>query len=76
MATHALKLKSWTVPNFATVEALPRHRQEGYNVAQTIPVTELSAEALSALAREWLTELYQKAGKTPDWCFVSNGKSS
>lgn len=70
MATIELKLKPWTTPNFATVEQPPRPKQDGMRELPSIPVKELSQEALDGLATEWLRELYEKAGKVqPNWSF-------
>jgi hypothetical protein len=69
MASVEMKLKPWQTPNFASIEAPPRPKGEGFTELPSIPITELSAAALSALAEEWLTSLYQKAGKAQDWSF-------
>lgn len=60
-ATLNVTLAPWTAPNFArcTSEDPPPSgptREEG-----SIPVRELSDEALEALAYAWLVELYAKA---------------
>lgn len=71
MASIKMKLKPWLTPNFANIEVPPRPKQDGVVELPSIPVSELSMEALSSLAQQWLTELYTKAGKTPDWSFNS-----
>lgn len=53
----------WQVPNFASPVRPPRPRQEGIDGDRGVPVVELPAEALDALARAWLEDLYRKAGR-------------
>jgi hypothetical protein len=69
MAELRMKLKPWAVPNFATIELPPEPKQNGFRELPSIAVAELSADALSDLAEQWLTELYQKAGKPHNWTF-------
>jgi len=69
-ASIQLKLKPWVVPRFATVEMPPRPRQDDIRELPSIPVSDLSREALRSLAEQWLTDLYAKAGQEPDWSFV------
>lgn len=71
MATFELKLRPWTTPNFATAEMPVGKRQDGARELPTIAVADLSEEALSDLAQQWLGELYDKAGKPRNWSFVS-----
>lgn len=56
-----VKLKPWIAPNFAALAL--NHQQDAPNVAASIPVTELSEEALECMAQTWLDDLYQKADK-------------
>lgn len=74
-ATIEMKLQPWLAPNFARVEQAPRPRQEGIHETPAIPVADLSAEALTSLAEQWLTDLYAKAGKEPNWAFTRPGVS-
>lgn len=69
MTTIAMKLKHWTVPNFANIEMPPGLKQDGVKELPSIPIAELDAEALTSLAHQWLTDLYAKAGKAPNWRF-------
>ena len=39
-------------------------RQDGFGTARLTPLDELPKEALDALARSWINDLYAKAGKT------------
>lgn len=69
MTTIQMKLKPWQVPNFAQVEMPPGLKQGGVRELPSIAVADLSDEALTGLAVQWLTDLYAKAGKTPNWAF-------
>ena len=69
MATIETKLKPFNVPNFAVVDEGVRPRQEGFKEARSIPIGDLPAETLRAMAKEWLVALYDKAGKDYDWRF-------
>lgn len=51
------KFKPWQVPNFVSVEG----EVEG------VPVGQLSAATLNALAEAWLDGLYSKAGAANPW---------
>lgn len=68
-ATIQMKLKPFQVPNYAVIEMPPRPKQEGVRELPPVPVADLAPDALRELAQQWLTELYRKAGKTPDWAF-------
>lgn len=60
-----VKFHTWSVPNYATLGAT-QPRCDGWNTTPmppSIPVTELEDDALQALAKAWLTELYDKAGR-------------
>ncbi len=74
MAATEVKLKPWLTPNFATIEMPPRPKQEGISALPSIPVKELSPQALADLAEQWLTELYEKAGKPRNWTFTAPGE--
>jgi len=56
-----MKFKPWQSPNFVALAL--EHQQDSKEVAASIPVTELSAEALAALAQNWLDDLYTKANQ-------------
>lgn len=57
-ATLRIKLKPWTAPNFARIE--------GFSETSTnsaIPVADLDADTLDALALAWIGDLFTKAGR-------------
>lgn len=58
-------LKPWQTPNFATVELPPRPKQEGIVALPSVPLNELSDEALDILVEQWRAEVYRKAQKLP-----------
>lgn len=62
-ATVKMKLKPLMVPNFAVVQLAPVKREEGFNQAQAVPISELDEDALEALAYGFLIDFYKKAGK-------------
>lgn len=61
----AVKLKPWTVPNFASVEMPVKPREEGLQNGVSFALNELPAEALAQLCDEFRAEVFRKAGK-PD----------
>lgn len=65
-----LKLKPWQAPSYALVDSPPGGRQDGLKPLASVHVSELSPDALTQLAEQWLTDLYKKAGKTQNWSFV------
>ena len=67
MAEVSLKLKSWQVPNFATLDTGPARCEDGMKEPISIPVSELSRDALNGLAGEWLSQPYRKAGQDLAW---------
>ncbi len=69
MATIETKLNSFVVPNFVTIQQSPGRRQDGIKELPSIPVSQLPSDTLRQLAQEWLTALYDKAGKPYDWRF-------
>lgn len=69
----SVKLKPFLVPNFVSVEAKPGRKGDGVQPLPTIPVADLDSEALDGLAQAWLTELYEKAGKSSPFCVVRAG---
>lgn len=65
MAQIKIKLKPFLTPNFALMESPPRSRQEGFNAERnTVPLSELSVEALDELCQEFRANVFQKAGKS------------
>lgn len=62
--TAEVKFKRWQTPNFATRDTPPRPRQEGFSMTEGVPIRELPAEALDALARAWLADLYRKVNRS------------
>lgn len=71
MAMETVSLKPWTTPNFAQFDMPRGKRQEGFKELPSIAVSDLSQAALDDLARQWLAELYHKAGKRNDWTTIS-----
>jgi hypothetical protein len=71
--TTTVNLNPWQVPNFATVKQKPGLKQDGIQPAVSIPVADLSQEALDSLAQAWLTELYNKADKHSPFHIVRAG---
>ena len=58
MAYVKVKLGKWKAPNFALVDGSDK---------ASIPVADLPSDALDELARDWLDDLYAKAGKMNAW---------
>lgn len=53
-----VKFKNWNVPNFAVLD----NRTDGDDRENhTIPIMELDADAMAALAEAWLADLYGKS---------------
>lgn len=71
--TTTVNLNPWQVPNFATVKQKPGKREDGPQPAVTIPVADLSQEALDNLAQAWLADLYNKADKHNPFNIVRAG---
>lgn len=69
MATIEVKLKPFNVPNHVLIEEPARLKQEGIQELRSIPLSELPASTLQAMAHEWLAALYDKAGKPHTWRF-------
>jgi hypothetical protein len=70
-ASIEVKLKSFQVPNFATIDLNPRHL--GDRNEATLPIKDLSDEALDSLAQEWLVGLYSKAGRRSPFHIIEGG---
>lgn len=62
-ATISLKLKPWTIPNYASIDAPANPRQGGVDLLPSVAVRDLPIEALDSLAEQWRLDLYVKAGK-------------
>lgn len=69
MATIETKLRPFLLPKHAVVEEAPGLRQDGFQEAKTIPLSELPASTLQEMASDWLRGLYDKAGKSYNWRF-------
>lgn len=63
MATVEMKLKPFPVPDAAVVDLGPGRKEDGVQRLPTIPVEELSANAVEDLAFEWLSALYASRGE-------------
>lgn len=69
MANIEMKLKPWPTPDLAVVDEPPNTRQAGMRELMKIPLQDLPAGSLQEMARDWLVELYEKAGKPNNWRF-------
>lgn len=58
-----VRFKPFNVPNFASIQVGPRPKQEGISPLPSIPIAELDAEVLDALAGRWLDNLYAAVGR-------------
>lgn len=67
MASIELKLKPIMTPNFVQAEMPPGLKQDGLRELPSFPLKELSVAALDGLVAQWLSELYEKAGKQNAW---------
>lgn len=63
MATLAMKLKPFMVPNFVMVEMPPRPRNEGMKGLPSFPLNELPVETLDDLCLQFRADVFAKAGK-------------
>ena len=64
-----MELNKWQTPNFATIKAATGRRQDGMKEMPSIPVADLPEDAFHDLVKAWLVELYEKAGRSPNWRF-------
>lgn len=64
-----VKLKPWATPNFAVLD---NETDGGDRENHTLPVKELDAAAIDALAVAWLDELYLKTGKDNPFVLRTN----
>lgn len=62
-ATIAINLQPFNVPNYAVVQKSPGRREDGFKAAQTIPLSEVGADALRTLCENFCIEVFTKAGK-------------
>jgi hypothetical protein len=59
-----LKVRPWLVPDYASAEAPPRSREEGFDPCRLrFPIKELDAETLAELCDKFREEVFKKAGK-------------
>ena len=65
MATIALTLKPFTVPNFVLVETPPGLKQDGAQQLPSIPLRDLPRETLEQLCAQFRESIMQKAGHIP-----------
>ena len=65
MATIALTLKPFTVPNFVLVETPPVLKQDGAQQLPSIPLRDLPRETLEQLCAQFREGVMQKAGHIP-----------
>ena len=63
MATIQQKIRPFTTPNYVTVEAPPRPRQDGWTTSPTISIADLDADTLSEMCAEFRAAVFAKAGK-------------
>jgi len=63
MASLEMKLRPFTVPNFAIVELPPGQRQDGFKEAPSFPLHNLSPETLASMCDEFRAAVFVKAMK-------------
>lgn len=61
--TIELNLKPFQTPNFVLIESEPKPRQDGFQVSNSIPLSEIDPGALEGLCEEFTREVFKKAGK-------------
>lgn len=61
--TAPVTYRAWKAPNFATLDMPPGLKQDGLKELPSIPVADLPAVAMDALAQQWLDHLYGKIGR-------------
>jgi hypothetical protein len=61
--TMGMTFKAWNAPNFAVLAMPARNKGDGLSSLPSFPVGELAADALDALASQWLDQLYAKVGR-------------
>ena len=61
---HEIELKPFRVPNFVLPVPRAAKRQDGWQEAVGIPLSELSEETLLAMCEEFKQGVFAKAGKT------------
>jgi hypothetical protein len=62
MATIQLELQPFKVPTGAIVKQKPGRRQDGFQPAQELPLSELPIETLEALCEEFTLAVFKAAG--------------
>lgn len=67
MATIEIKLKPFTVPNFAQVVMPTQPSTPDAVMVPSVPIGELPAVTVDAMAWEWLEALYEKCGALNRW---------
>jgi hypothetical protein len=65
--TTAVKFRRWQAPNYAVQDIPRRPRHEGLVEAPKMHVNELAPQVLDALAKAWLSDLYDRAGQSNPW---------
>ncbi len=60
---YEIELKSFSVPNFVIPVAKPGQRQDGFHPREGIPLSEIDADVLWRLCREFTDAVFKKAGK-------------
>lgn len=60
-----IKLRPFTVPNFAIQVAGPVRRQDGFRESPSYPLSEVDAETLARMCDDFRAAVFAKAGK-PD----------
>ena len=57
-----IELQPFTVPNFVIPLRKPRPRQDGFESAPGLPLSDLSAETLTLMCDEFRSAVFKKAG--------------
>lgn len=60
---HSVEINNFSVPNYVTVKAKPKSRQDGWHQPQSILLSELDDETLYELCKKFTEDVFSKAGK-------------
>lgn len=69
----SISFQNWHAPNFALLESKPGLKQDGIQPTPSIPVADLEANVVDALAASWLEDLYRKAGHRCPFTIIRAG---
>lgn len=60
-----IELQPFRVPNYVIAVGNPGKREDGFQEAPKYPLSDLSAETLEQMCREFRAEVFRKADKSP-----------